>query len=493
MTEPASEHEQTIEPATLGSTPSSADSVEVPTGGPKAVSNWPMWMLGFVLLMDSMDQSIVRGIITPLKEAFHVGDAAIGVLTSAFILVNGLITVPAGYLADRWHRTRTIGHTVVAWSGLTALGGVAPNFATLVGLRAALGFGQAITEPSAASLLSDYYPTEQRGRAFSIQQIMLIAGFGLGIGVGGAVGATLGWRWAFVVVGGPGMLVAALAYRLREPKRGAADRLHVGIVDDDDADVETEIAHGLFDEGFGTFMRDMAQGLRADLRTIWGITTMRYALVGVSALLFTINAVGTWLPQFYERQLHVANGRAEGYVGIMVILGGVPGILLGGRLADRYATRVRGARVAIPAYCILVGTTFFTISLLRVPFAPAFALEVIGFFVITMAIPGLRAGLSDAIPANLRGAGFGAFNLVSVIFGGAAAPLIVSVLSQTFGDNLRTAFLIIMPPVYVGAWILLRAREHLDADAMKIFEAVLTAMQEQQERDAERGGGRDSP
>src|SRR5437879_325967 len=131
---------------------------------------------------------------------------------------------------------------------------------------------------------------------------------------------------------------------------------------------------------------------------------------------------------------------------------------------------------------------------MRLPVAPACVLEILGWFGMTMAIPGLRAGLSDAIPANLRGAGFGAFNLVSVIFGGAAAPLIVSVLSQTFGDNLRTAFLIIMPPVYVGAWILLRAREHLDADAMKIFEAVLTAMQEQQERDAERGGGgRDSP
>ena len=58
-------------------------------------------------------------------------------------------------------------------------------------------------------------------------------------------------------------------------------------------------------------------------------------------------------------------------------------------------------------------------------------------------------------------------------------------------DNLRTAFLIITPPVYVGAWILLRAREHLEADAMKIFEAVLTAMQEQQERDAERAAGGD--
>ena len=453
---------------------------------PAPVSTWPMWALGLVLLVDSTDQSIVRGLITPLKQAFHIGDAAIGVLTSAFILVNGLVTVPAGYLADRWHRTRTIGHTIVAWSGLTALGAAAPNFPSLVALRGALGFGQAITEPSAASLLSDYYPTEQRGRAFAIQQIMMIAGFGLGVGLGGAVGATLGWRWAFLLVGGPSTLVALLAYRLKEPKRGAGDRMHVGIVDDPDLG-EEPVHQPLFTEGFGTFLREMAQGLRADLRTIWSITTMRFALIGVSALLFTITAVGTWLPQFYERQLHVANGRAEGYVAVMVILGGVPGILLGGRFADRYAARVRGARVAIPAYCIIVGATCFAISWMRLPFAPAFVLEILGFFVITMAIPGLRAGLSDAVPANLRGAGFGAFNLVSVVFGGALAPLIVSVLSQSFGNNLRTAFLIIIPPVYLGAYILLRAREHLEADAAKIFQAVLSAMQEQQARDQQAG------
>ena len=52
-----------------------------------------------------------------------------------------------------------------------------------------------------------------------------------------------------------------------------------------------------------------------------------------------------------------------------------------------------------------------------------------------------------------------------------------------FGDNLRTAFLICSPPVFIGGLVLLRARNHLDADAAKIFEAVLKAMQEQQERD----------
>jgi MFS family permease len=100
-----------------------------------------------------------------------------------------------------------------------------------------------------------------------------------------------------------------------------------------------------------------------------------------------------------------------------------------------------------------------------------------------MSVPALRAGMSDAVPANLRGAGFGAFNLCSVVFGQAAAPLIVFGLSGLFNDNLRTAFLICSPPVFIGGLVLLKARDHLEADAAKIFEAVLRAMQDQQERD----------
>lgn len=461
----------------------------VPPAGPPvrpAVASWPMWALGLVLLLDSVDQSIVRGLITPLKAHFGVGDFQIGLLTSAFILVNGLVTVPAGYLADRWHRTRTIGHTVLAWSGITALCAAAPTFGSLVGIRALLGFGQAITEPSAASLIADYYPTDRRGRAFSIQQVMLFTGYGLGVGIGGVVGNTLGWRWAFLVVALPGLLVALLAYRLREPARGAADRLHVGLAPGEDPPTQT----ALFGDGLGAFLRDMARGLHADLRTIFSITTMKFALVGVAVLLFVFTAVSTWLSQFYERQLGIGAGKAEALFALLVFVGAIPGILLGGRVADRYATRIRGARVALPAYFIMVGTTLFAVSWVPgIPFAVVWALEAVGLFVMAMAIPGLRAGLSDAVPANLRGAGFGAFNLVSVVLGGAGAPLAVSALSSAFDDNLRTAFLLVTPLVYIGALVLLRARDHLEADAMKILQAVLTAMQDQQAREAGRSAG----
>lgn len=441
-----------------------------------------MWILGLVIMIDQVDQNIVRGVQNDLKADLGLTDFHIGLLLSSFVLVNGLISLPAGYLADRWIRTRTVGHTVVAWSGITAVTAAMPNFASLLAVRGALGFGQAITEPSCASLLGDYYPAEERGRAFAIQQVLLFVGFGLGIGLGGLVADALGWRWAFLLVGTPGVLIAIFVYRMKEPNRGAADRLHLGI-----AEQETAEEHlPLFEHGFKRFMRDMLDGLVADMRTIWSITTMRYALIGVSTLLFTITAAGAALPGFYLHQLGVEEGQAEAYVGALVILGGIPGVLLGGRIADRYATRIRGARMAIPAFCILAGNVLFVGSYVPgLPVGAVFSLQAVGFMITVMSVPALRAGLSDAVPAHLRGAGFGAFNVVSVIFGQAIASLVVLSLAGYYDENFRTALIIVSPPVFIGAFILLKARDHLDADAAKIFEAIMRAMQEQQERDAQ--------
>ncbi len=247
-----------------------------------------------------------------------------------------------------------------------------------------------------------------------------------------------------------------------------------------------------------------------------------------------------WLPQYYIRHMGVADGAGEAWFGALAIFGGVPGVLVGGRVADRYATRFEGARLAMPAVFLFVGASLFTGSYAlrtteshveRPPavcagvaeadrtgadvdpedrqdcrdfegkggdntvyraierptfdasvFVPAYLMQLAGIFVVSMAIPGLRAGLTDALPAHLRGAGFGAFNLIAVVFGQAAAPFIVSFLSSRYDDNLRTAFLVVSPLSFLGAAVLFRARKFLDDDMQKIMMAVLTAMQAERDR-----------
>ncbi len=250
---------------------------------PERVSNWPMWMLGLVTLVDQLDQNIIRGIENELQKDFGISDLQLGILLSSFIFVNGIVTVPAGYLADRWRRTRTIGNTVVGWSGLTFLTAFMPNFGSMLAVRSSLGFGQAITEPAAASLLGDYYEVDRRGRAFSIQLVCMIGGVGLGIAFGGIFAATVGWRWAYAVVGPLGGLIAILAYRMNEPVRGQADRSYAGV-----EETHEEVVHPpLFEHGMRRFAVDMLRGLRDDLKTIFGIRSMRYALAGVMGLMFS--------------------------------------------------------------------------------------------------------------------------------------------------------------------------------------------------------------
>src|SRR5262249_32761685 len=148
----------------------------------------------------------------------------------------------------------------------------------------------------------------------------------------------------------------------------------------------------LFEGGFRRFFVDMIRGLRDDFRTIWQITTLRYALVGVSSLMFTVAGVGAWLPQFHERFSHMTQKQSTTVRGPLIIFGGIPGVVLGGRLADRFATKVKGARVAIPAYCIFAGNTILMISYLPIPAWCSVGLQLLGIFAVTMAIPALRAG-----------------------------------------------------------------------------------------------------
>ncbi len=429
-------------------------------------------------MIDNVDQYIVRGAANQIEKAFHVGDFEVGILFSAFIIMNGIATIPASYIGDRWSRTRLMAVTIALWSVLSALGGGVPGgaFGLLIVVRGLLGFGQATTNPASASVIADYYGIARRGRAFSLQYCLGYIGLGLGLMIGSLFATPFGhngWRLAFLVSIVPGLVIAGLCWRLPEPRRGSADRAHVA------GTVELEVDHErepLFPGGIGQFTGQMFHGLRDDLRTILRIPTMRYALVGVSNIFFVVTAVATWIPTFYERQFGLTQGKANLAFGALVIVAGIPGTLIGGAISDRFVHRVLGARVVIPGICLGTCASLFLVSFIPMPFGFCFGLELVGFFVAASSLPALRAGLADAVPAQLRSTGSGAFNVTTIIFGSAVAPLLTSAVATAFGGNYRIAFSIVMPIAFTGCVALLLARRHIERDTAAVFAAVAAAM-----------------
>jgi len=440
-----------------------------------------MAAVGFV---DAMDVAVARAVLPILQDEWLLSDLQLGLLSSAFIFVSVMATVPAGYIADRVRRTRLIGWTLVSWSFLIVLSATAVNYLNLLFARSVMGIGQAVDDPASTSYLGDSYPARMRGRVFAVQQVTLFLGLGAGLAAGGAIAQSLGWRWAFVIVGCPGLLVAFAVFRLREPRRGEGDLPETMTWAEIEALPEKPPNPLTGTEGlsFRQFVRLSLTELSASLRMIFGIRTMRFVLAGVGAMLFTLSGVATWLAIYHERYSDMSLGRATAVTGAMLGVGGIIGTLGGGAFSDRFHHRIRGGRIVIVVGAGVTFAVVFLASLAVGSIGLRLLLQLLGVVAVAAAVPGLRAAMLDVVPAESRGVGASAMALTTAVFGNAAAPLIVGALSTLTG-SLVTAFCIVYPPTIVGLLLLLRARHTLEADANAIIEAV---MEEQRLLEAER-------
>ncbi|HEY9556037.1 MAG TPA: MFS transporter, partial [Acidimicrobiales bacterium] len=402
----------------------------------------PLVLLSLVTLVDQIDTSILRGVLPLIQDDWGLADWQLGSLGFAFVFVNALAAVPAGWLADRVRRTHLIGWTLLSWSVLSVLSAASRNIFQLFAARASLGFGQAIDDPASTSLLADTYPADVRGRVFSVQQVSTFVGAGLGVGLGGLVGGAFGWQWAFAIVGVPGSLIALAVFRMKEPGRGQADGLTLP-------------------EAERVPLRQLAAtanaSLRADLRMIFGIRTMRYVLVGVSAMLFTVAGVGYWLAVYHERYSGFSEAEAAGVAGAVLGIAGIIGTFWGGRVADRVYGVSPAARITQVSNAILVSLLLFIASF-AMPIVPVrIAMQFVAVLSAASAVPGLRASMMDVTPVHARGVSVSAFALCSTVFGTALAPLVVGILSDVTG-SLIAAFCVVTPPVIIGTVILRRAK-----------------------------------
>ncbi len=455
---------------------------------------WPLWVMAAVSLVDQIDVSVARGVLPILEDEWGLSDTQLGLITSVFVIVSTIATIPAGWVADHYRRTRVVGWTLLSWSGLILLSATAVNYVNLLFARAAMGIGQAVDDPASTSFLGDSYPTRMRGRVFSAQQVSFFLGAGIGLALGGWVGETFGWRWAFAVVGVPGALVSVAVFRLREPRRGEAELPESMTWEEIAALPPRQVDRASGAEGLspGQFARLAWTELLSQLKMIFGIRTMRYVLIGVAALLFTVAGISTWLPIYYERYADMSVTRATGVTAGVLGVGGIIGTIVGGWFSDRFHHRWKGGRIVIVVWSSVLCALLFMVSFAVDPVGLRVILQFVGVVAAAGAAPGLRAAMTDVVPPDSRGVGASAMALTSSILGTALAPVLVGAVSSLTG-SLVTAFYITFPPVILGLMLLLRARHTLEEDARAIVTAIYEENQLLEQQRAEMAVTEDPP
>lgn len=283
-----------------------------------------LWVLLVVYIFNFLDRQIVNILAEPIRKDLDLSDTQIGLMTGlAFALFYTFLGLPIARVADRptTNRGWLIAGALAVWSGMTALCGLAQNFAQLLLARIGVGVGEAGCTPAAHSLIADRVPANKRASAMAFYALGIPAGSLLGMVIGGYLADEIGWRTAFLLVGAPGVLLALVVVALiRDPPRPSR-----------------------------AATAGEALGLLATLKVLTGSRTFVLVLAAGSACSFLSYGKTTWSTIFFQRSHGMSPGEVGFWFGLWGGIAGMIGTFMGGWLADRFGATDRRHVVTAPA------------------------------------------------------------------------------------------------------------------------------------------------
>lgn len=301
---------------------------------PDRYSWYVLAILTLVYTFNFVDRQIIAIVSPAIKAELGLSDSMLGLLKGlAFAFLYTLLGIPIAWLADRWNRVNIVGISLAVWSAFTALSGMAANATQLALARVGVGIGEAGGSPPSHSIISDYFPKENRSTALSLYSLGIPLGQMIAFLGGGWILENLGWRNAFYAVGVPGVILAlVLKLTVREPIRGAKD-----VVASDTR--RAPAAPVPFRQGVSTLLA---------IPSFWGL------LVGATAASFTGYGVGMWAVDFFHRTYHLSYQEITIPLGLLNGIAYSVGTFLGGYLTDRFGKTDKGAYAWLPALGMLL-------------------------------------------------------------------------------------------------------------------------------------------
>jgi predicted MFS family arabinose efflux permease len=417
-------------------------------------------LLALVLALDYADRSSVGALGPDLKKTFHISNTELGLLASAFSVVGAAATLPAGILTDRTHRTFVLAAAVALWGVAMGVTGAASSFAVLVSARIFLGAVTATARPAILSITGDTFPAAVRGRALGIVGSGEIVGNGIGFLVAGAVAALFSWRGVFWTLGAAGFGLVYLLWRLPEPPRGGGERPAADDEGGDAAAVAAE-ADDVEPDARLVLHGDQARRSFADsLRYVISVRTQVLVVAAVAIGSFFFAGLRSFIIVFAVNAYGVDRSVAD--VALLVAgIGGIVGILAGGRIGDALIARGRvNGRLLVASYSYLGAAIVLAPAFLLPSLWLALPLYVVGAAALSAPIPPLDAVRLDVIHPQLWGRAE-AIRTTLLIVAEAAAPLLFGFVADELGGDgtgLRWAFLITLSTLVASAAILQFAR-----------------------------------
>jgi MFS family permease len=395
-------------------TPKPAKSNKIFTTATKRQAGFAFAVLFIVNILNYADRYVLSAVLPSIKSDFNMSDFQGGLLISSFLLVYAVATLPLAVWADRSIRKNIVALCVGIWSLSTAVAGFAQNLFQLFSLRAILGIGEAGYAPASLSLLGDFFSRSRRARVLSYWSIGTLIGAAIGVALGGRVADTLGWRWAFYIVGIPGLIAAFMAWRITEPARGSFD-----YEDSQSGASSTALEHGSVGKDFWTNIKKLSK-----IPTYW-------VLVGAFVFsFFTIGGTSFWLTTYLNRDFGLSLTIAGSISGIVLVCSGLTGTILGGWLADLAQRRRPEGRLFISMLGFLIGAPLVLLAFFIHTLPLFVAVFVVAAIFLNFCTGPLNAVIQDIIAPNMRATAVGLALLLAHILGDAAAPTIIGLISD---------------------------------------------------------------
>ena len=298
---------------------------------------WTMLsLLSFVYVLNFLDRQLLAILALPIQESLDITDGQLGLIGGLyFAMFYTFIAIPVGWLADRTNRVTILAVACGIWSAATVACGLARTYPELVVARMAVGFGEAGGVPPSYALITDTFSPGYRATALGIFNLGPPIGAAVGIAFGASIAAAFDWRDAFIVVGIVGIVTAILLKLvMRDPERGAPD-----ITLDETASMPAPFVGTVKD-----FFRNPLL-VRASL--------------GSGATQFVTYGLGNFAVLFLMREKGMTLEEVALWYALVVGLGMGSGMLVSGRLLDRFTRGTRTAFALAPAVSLTLALPFY--------------------------------------------------------------------------------------------------------------------------------------